>query len=883
MLGMNIMTELVNKTDNDKFAYNMDMAQTILNSITIIDNITNAEDMHDAISSTLGTIGKNTGAERVYIFDRLDDNSDIFTNSYEWCAEGVTPQISNLLNISASDMPYWTDKFNRGETIVIDDIENIKDIMPGEYEILRVQDIKSEISVPIFYKEHLSGFIGLDNPHGQSELLIKLLSLVGTHIGISRANVKMLTLLKEKQEALENNITHIRNENDILMVLCADNASVYRVDLIKDTAQIVKMESYTNAFDFIDTEERKNFCYSETLKSYYNNYVVSGSAPDFLEKFSCENLMKELSDKDRICARFMSVPNKLGQVFFEVRASRIKSNNDSFQVLIDFRHIDELVKEEREHREKLEAALKLAKFNNGIIFAISKIYFLIYRIDINEDCFEEISSDSAEHRLTGKKGRASFELRSMCNSFVSPKYREKVTAFFDISTLKKRLKNDESTGTEYLATDGNWHLARFIVQERDQNGDPTQFLFVIRLITEEKQREKSWIIAAEEANRANEAKSDFLSRISHDIRTPMNVIMGFVNIAQQNLDDPGKLADCLEKIRYSGSNLQQLIDDVLDLSKIESGKFELNAEPTEINDIFDFYKQSMLGAGIDRKLYYNCDLHDISKNIVNVDRIRLGQIIINLLSNAVKYTPDGGTVSLEMFEENSDTPRHTRLIAIVSDTGIGMSEEYMSRMYDEFSRAVDTRVNRVRGSGLGLAIVKKLTDLMGGTIEVTSKLHEGTAFRFTLDVPYLEENGVSQTIDEENGNDIGKGMHLLVAEDNELNYEILSEQLKMRGITCDHAENGEKCVEMFASAESNCYDAVLMDMQMPVMDGLTAAKAIRRQEIPYAKTVPIIAVTANAYSEDVKKCKDAGMDGHISKPVNIDKIIRMIVELKSKK
>lgn len=291
----------------------------------------------------------------------------------------------------------------------------------------------------------------------------------------------------------------------------------------------------------------------------------------------------------------------------------------------------------------------------------------------------------------------------------------------------------------------------------------------------------------------------------------------------------------------------------------------------------------MLGAGIDRKLYYNCDLHDISKNIVNVDRIRLGQIIINLLSNAVKYTPDGGTVSLEMFEENSDKPRHTRLVAIVSDTGIGMSEEYMSRMYDEFSRAVDTRVNRVIGSGLGLAIVKKLTDLMGGTIEVTSKLHEGTAFRFTLDVPYLDENGVSQAIGEENGNDIGKGMHLLVAEDNELNYEILSEQLKMRDIACDHSENGEKCVEMFASAENNCYDAVLMDMQMPVMDGLTAAKAIRRQEIPYAKTVPIIAVTANAYSEDVKKCKDAGMDGHISKPVNIDKIIRMIVELKSKK
>ena len=865
----------------DGLSDNMDLAQTILNSIATIDNISGIEDMHDAISSTLGMIGEKTGAERVYIFDRQDDNPDVFTNSYEWCAEGVAPQIDNLLKISASEMPYWVDKFNRGETIVIDDIENIKSIMPDEYKILIAQDIKSEISVPIFYKGHLSGFIGLDNPCGQPELLIKLLSLVGTHIGISRANMKMLTLLRKKQKELENNIAHIQNENDILMVLCADNASVYHVDLINDTAQVVKVESYTNVFNFIRSEERITICYSKTIKSYYDNYVVNSSSPNFLKKLSRENLMKELSDKDRISIRFMSVPNKRGQVFFEARASKIKSDSDKFLILLDFRHIDEIVKEECERREKLESALKLAKFNNDIIFAISKIYFLIYRIDIIADCFEEISSGSTEHRLTGKKGKASFELRSMCSSFMAPKYREKANAFFDIATLKKRLKNDESTGTEYLTCDGNWHLARFIVQERDKNGDPAKLLFVVRIITEEKQREKSWIIAAEEANRANEAKSDFLSRMSHDIRTPMNVIMGFVNIAIQNLDNREKLADCLEKIKYSGNNLQELINDTLDLSKIESGHFELNAEPSCLTEIFDFFKQSMLGAGIGKKLYYNCDLHDIEHNIVSVDRIRLGQIVINLLSNAVKYTPDGGTVSLEMYEESSDEPENTRLVVIVSDTGIGMSEEFMSKMYDEFTRAVDTRVNKVRGSGLGLAIAKKLSDLMGGTIEVTSKLQEGTSFRLTINIPYLDETAISDENKEEDSC-LGKGMHLLVAEDNELNYEILSEQLEMHGITCDHAENGKICVDMFTSAENFCYDAVLMDMQMPVMDGSAAAKAIRRLNTDYAKNVPIIAVTANAYSEDVKKCKDAGMDGHISKPVNIGKIIKLIVELKNK-
>lgn len=867
-------------TIKEERSESVDMAQTILTSIAVIDNIDNAEDMHTAISSMLAVIGKNTGAERAYIFDMLDDSSDIYTNSYEWCAEGIIPQIDNLSKIKADEMPYWLSEFRKGNTIVIDDIENVKQSMPCEYEILKSQDIVSEISVPIFYKEHLSGFIGVDNPSGQSELIIKLLSLVGTHIGIARSNVKMLTLLTQKQKELEQNIRRIRSENDILMVLCADDASVYRVDLLKDTATIIKMENYTNAFDFIPKFDEKPICYSEAIKSYFESYVVSGSAPDFLSILSRENLMKELSDKDRISLRFMSTPNKLGQMFFEARVSKIQSDNNSFQVLIDFRHIDEIVKDERESREKLESALKLAEFNNGIISAISKIYFLIYRIDVDADYFEEISSGSAEHRLTGKKGRASFELKSMGNSFVSPKYRERTNAFFDISAIKKRLTNDESTGTEYLAVDGNWHLARYIVQERNSSGEPVGLLFAIRLITEQKQREKSWIIAAEEANRANEAKSDFLSRMSHDIRTPMNVIMGFVNIAKQNLDDKEKISDCLTKIKYSGENLQHLIDDVLDLSKIESGNFELNAEPSNISDLFDFYKQSMQGSGIGRKLYYNCQLHDIAHNTVSVDQIRLGQVIINLLSNAVKYTLDGGTVSLEMYEQDSSREGYTRLVAIVSDTGIGMSEEFMNKMYDEFSRAVDTRVNKVRGSGLGLAIVKKLTELMGGTIEVTSRLQEGTSFRFTLDVPFLSDE-LDPHADENNTDEhIGQGLRLLVAEDNELNYEILSEQLRMHGSICEHAENGKECVDMFINAGDSYYDAVLMDMQMPVMDGLTAAQNIRNSGLPYSQSVPIIAVTANAYSEDVQKCIDAGMNGHVSKPINVDKIIRMIIEMK---
>lgn len=861
---------------------NTEPAQIILETINHIDNAQNMAAMKEAISYTLAVIGEHTGADRVFIFDRLDDNSDIYTNSYEWCAEGVTPQIDNLLHMTEEEMPYWIDKFVDGNMIIIENLEEVRDVMPSEYEILKVQSIKSEIAVPIFYKGNLSGFIGLDNPPGQPTLFVQLLSLVGTHIGIARANVKMMSLLTQKQNELEEKIERIKSENDMLMVLCADNASVYRIDLENDVAEVVKMEVYTNASLFLSPQQRKTLKYSDAITAYFRDYVVSGSAPDFLERLDRKNLMKELSKTDRISMRFMSVPNKIGQVYFEVTVARIHSSDKGFYALMDFRHVDEIVKEEHERREKLESALKLAKFNNDIIFAISKIYFLIYRIDLTSDYFEEISSGNAEHRLTGKKGKASFELKSMGNSYVTSKYRDKTTAFFDYSTLKQRMKNDESIGMEYLAVDGNWHMARFIVQERDKNGEAVQLLFVIRLITEEKQREKSWMIAAEEANKANEAKSDFLSRMSHDIRTPMNVIMGFVNIARQHLDDKDKLSDCLDKIKYSGENLQNLIDDVLDLSKIESGNFELNNEPSDINEMFDFYKQSAQGAGIGRKLYYNFNLHDIEHNIISTDSVRLGQIIINLLSNAVKYTLDGGTVSLEMYEEHTQREGYTRLVTIVSDTGIGMDEEFIGKMYDEFSRAVDTRVNKVRGSGLGLAIVKKLVDLMGGTIEVNSRVQEGTAFRFTVELPYLSDeyrlSSNEETIDET----VGKGLNLLIAEDNELNYEILSEQLMMRGITCDHAENGRECVDMFVDSGNDYYDAILMDMQMPVMDGLTAAWNIRHSKVPYARDIPIIAVTANAYSDDVKKCIGAGMNGHVSKPVNVDKLLRMIVEMEKK-
>ena len=374
-----------------------------------------------------------------------------------------------------------------------------------------------------------------------------------------------------------------------------------------------------------------------------------------------------------------------------------------------------------------------------------------------------------------------------------PEYLPYFEPFFDLSTLAERLWHEDSVMLEYPVRDGNWHLARFIVQTRGKNGEAEQVLFAMRLYSEEKRREKDLMSAADVARRANEAKSEFLSRMSHDIRTPMNVIMGFTNIALRHADDSDKMKECLEKIRVSGSNLQELIDDVLDISRIESGKFKIVSQPVKLPELFDFYCQAIAGMAEAKNIRFSGKLHDISHNVLLLsDQIRLGQIYMNLLSNAVKYTPENGDVKFETYEEKLAESGKARLVSVVSDTGIGMTPEFMKQMYSAFSRAVDTRVNKVRGSGLGLAIVKKIVDLMDGAIEAESKVGKGTTFRVTLDLPAAADDAETE----------------------------------------EHTET--------------------------------------------AKHSPIIALTANAYHEDIQKCLAAGMNAHLSKPINIDRAVRTI-------
>lgn len=773
----------------------------------------------------LQLLGKCSGADRVYIFDKKEKNrKEYFCLQYEWKNEDDILEKEQLFSeITVEDIPHWTDELKKGLTIQVTDCEELSP-MEQEYNLMKKHHTYSRVLAPIFSRDHLSGFIGMDHFYkGISELFIHQLAFVGAHLNTARENLRMFTLLGKNLESMEK-------ERQILNVLCEDCTSVYKVNLLDDTAEVVKLEQGANAPKILKSREKIILCYSKELKYYYDHFVIKESAPDF-------------------------------------------------PVLIAFRHVDEIIKEERNHQRELEDSLAEVKMNNEIISAISKIYYMIYRIDLQDFYYEEITGGSENHRFTGMKGTAAAHITSDSSEKVASKYRAMVKQFYDLSTLKKRLEKEESIAVDYLATDNNWHLARFIVQSRAEDGTARQVLLVIRVISEEKRREKYLIDAVEEANRANEAKSEFLSRMSHDIRTPMNAIMGFTRVARNHLHKPDKILDCLDKINLSGSNLQQLINDVLDISRIESGEFRIDSEPVKLSELCKLYEQNIRGTAEDKNQKFICNRHDIIYDTVLSDRLRIGQIYMNLLSNAVKYTPEGGTVELEVYEEPFPDKDKIRLVSIVRDNGIGMSEKFMKEMYSQFSRAIDTRVNKVQGSGLGLAIVKKIVDQMNGTIEATSRLHEGTTFRVTLDVPFIREQEVSETTAEIPFFKLRPSRiikTLLIAEDNDLNYEILEEQLEMYGIHCVRAVNGKECVQLFEIDPSGTYDAILMDMQMPVMNGLDATRAIRRLPSPESKQIPIIALTANAYLEDVQKCKEAGMNDHMSKPVQIEQIIRTV-------
>lgn len=671
--------------------------EIVLNQMVTIDRSRTMEELNRAIQGILEYIGEYTKAGRAYTFEFIEKQS-IYRNTSEWCAEGVKPQMDNLQAVPFMEMPYWHRQFLRGEKVVIEDIEAAKDEMPLEYRLLKAQDIHTVIVFPMFHTDTLWGFIGLDDPIlDESQSLINLLTVVGSHLGSAYDSCHKSNLLDEKQNALQASIDAFQREQRFLQVLCQDYISVFFADLKKDYLEILKVDPEANVLQVSASEEHMTLSYKEIIESYCRQFMMQEEARKLKKRLNAERLMRELKTRDRISFRFQSLPNGAGHEYFEAQITRMAIDEENFKVLIGFRFIDDIVSE--------------------------------------------------------------------------------------------------------------------------------------------------------------------------------------------NLD----------KLQSAGRYIQRLVDDVTDISQIESGHFHIEPAFFNVMTFFRDFQDIMGQMTADRKLHMTCRAHDILHPQIDADAIRLKQIYVNLVSNAVKYTPEGGMVHFELYEETSDSPGCVRLVSIVQDNGIGMTEDYMKKMYERFSRSVDTRINKVRGSGLGLAIVKELVDRMNGRIEVQSAVGVGTTFRVVFDFPFEEADSdmilqspmesdlemAGQSSTESDLTDCER-MHVLIAEDNELNYEVAHEILAMHGITSEQAENGKICVERFMEASEGTYDAILMDMQMPVMNGLEATKMLRKMDQYHGNTIPIIAMTANVAKTDMDKCLAAGMTGHLAKPLDIHALIAALVSVRKR-
>ena len=462
-------------------------------------------------------------------------------------------------------------------------------------------------------------------------------------------------------------------------------------------------------------------------------------------------------------------------------------------------------------------------------------------------------------------------------SIIAEPFVQKYIDFFDIQTMAARLLNKESMSSEFKKKDGSWFLSMVVPQSYDKNGKVTSVLIANRDVTEEKLRElrqeEELREAKLKAECANKAKSSFLFNMSHDIRTPMNAIIGYADLASRHLKETEKLGRYLETIQICGERLLSLLSNVLDLARIENNKIEMEYDVSNVHENFENCV-AMFQQLAESKNQTLSLTEQIMYPYVYMDAPHLSEICFNIISNAIKYTNTGGTISCDVVQKSCEKDDWCNMIITITDNGIGMSEDFQKHIFEIFERERNSTVNHIEGSGIGMGITKKLVDLMDGTIEVKSKQGEGSTFTVTVPCRKAskEDSMVKKNSNLRNKNCLN-GVRILLVEDNEINAEIATELLTEEGCIVETANDGVACIDMIEKADADYYKMILMDIQMPVMNGYDATLAIRKMKDTKKAGIPIIAMTANAFAEDTQKILSVGMNAHIAKPVDMNILV----------
>ncbi len=797
-------------------------------------------------------LGKALDGERTYIFERNEMGCD--DNTYEWVAGGVEPEKENLQNLPPEVCASWYRNFSTDRHIVIESLEEIRETNPLQYETLKRQNIHSLVVVPLYDGKKNIGFYGVDNPPVKS--LEYASNMLQTAAYFIVSSLKRRNLVRELQKRSHN----------VLHALSVDYLDIYQVNF--DTGEC---ETYRHS-ERMDMDWAALFKdgYETAMDWYISKYVAPRDQERLRAVTNKDYVLAQLKTKKKFSVRYQVQDSSTELKHLEMHFSATENSEENCAIFAQ-RDVNAVV--EQEEKYKLEARQSLEDILEGARTGI-------WTIELEDGCPPRMYADRTMRLLLGVSEEVEPEecyrhwFRNIDPDYVEM-VQETVLEILEMGRSEVIYPwNHPDLGKIYVRC-GGVPDKTFKKPGACLNGYHQD---ITEIMEAKKKQDQAIMELLEKVRRANSAKSEFLSHMSHDLRTPINGILGMMAIMEKSPDDLEQQKKCRKKIRVSTEHLLSLVNDVLQVSKLESGRPAVVEEPFDLRSTLEDCITILSPQAEEGKIHLVLEEVDLQHNRLVGNPLHLKQILMNVIDNALKYNRPHGSVFVRAKEiafQDGKASYHF----VVEDTGIGIGKEFKKHIFEPFTQEHQGARTDYNGVGLGMSIAKKLADQMKGTIDIDSQVGIGTIVRITL--PIRTDEAWSGQPSEENSNvqENISGMRILLVEDNEINCEIVEYILRDEGAEVVTANDGKAAVDAFTASDPGTFDCILMDLMMPVMSGYEAARVIRGLDRTDAKAVPIIALSANAFEEDIALAKDAGMDAHIAKPVDIRKMFQVMSRL----
>lgn len=859
---MEYTKELFERTDRDVLKERDRAHQNNMRNVWELETVINEglraalreESPDRSLEVLLQYLGKALNGERTYIFERNESGGD--DNTYEWVAEGVEAEKENLQDVPPEVCELWYRNFNIGRHIVIEDLETIREEDPLQYQNLKKQNIRSIVVIPLYDDGTVIGFYGVDNP--PVKMLEYASNILQTAAYFIVSSLKRRDLVRELQ----------KRSHYVLHSLSVDYLGICQVDFNTGRCEIYRDDerlSMDGAFRFEDG-------YETAMEQYISRCVVPRDQKRLYAVTKKDYVLAQLRTKNKFYVRYQVKDSSCGLKYLEIHYSATEKTREDNCVVFALRDVNAVV--EQEEKYKLEARQSLEGILEGARTGI-------WTIELEEGCQPRMYADRTMRILLGVSEEIEPEA---CYQHwfagIDPDYVEMVQEAVQEILGNGRSEviypwNHPKLGKIYVRCGGvpDRTFKKTGVSLNGYHQDITEIMLT------RKKQEQAIMELLEKVRRANSSKSEFLSHMSHDLRTPINGILGMLVMMERNQEDREWQRECREKIRVSTEHLLSLVNDVLQVSRLESGRPSAVEEPFDMHDILENCITILSPQAAENGIQLVLEKRGLQHGRLVGNPLHLKQILMNVIDNALKYNRPHGSVTVHA-EERACRGGIADYRFVIEDTGIGIGEEFKKHIFEPFAQEHQDARTYYQGVGLGMSIVKKMVDQMKGSIEVDSQVGKGSVVRITLPLQIDGEQHAQPVKEEQNQLDSIDGMRVLLVEDNEINCEIVEFMLREAGAEVVTANDGKEAVDLFAEADPGTFDCILMDLMMPVMSGYEAAHVIRGMNRSDAKSVPIIALSANAFEEDVALAKDAGMNEHLAKPVDIRKMFALMNRLR---